>query len=331
MDDKRSPDELSELIDAVRPASDDLAQPDFARLAERSRRDAQTRAILQRSQRLDLAIGDALQDLPVPSGAVERLLTTLASAASASSSAVPSPPPPATDARARKVVTSTSAGNDRPDFSSCEAAVKLQRGAHDTPGSAHTPTAEDASPSRRSRFLTGALATTAVVALVGLWALQPAASQFGPHEVLNFLHSDWLFNVDEETLVQTPIDERQPPSRYPMAHAVSAPAKAWRRISDFLGRGGVAYQLRSPAARATLYVVDVEGAQDAPKVVDLPAEPNVEPLNETAGKAMSVWREGKLMYVLVVWGGANEYKSFVTRGGQLAHASNASTGSPFSG
>ena len=41
MDDKRPQDELSEQIDAVRPASDDLSHPDFARLAERSRRDAQ--------------------------------------------------------------------------------------------------------------------------------------------------------------------------------------------------------------------------------------------------------------------------------------------------
>ncbi len=41
MDDKRTQEDgLSEMIDAVRPASDDLAQADSARLAERSRRDA---------------------------------------------------------------------------------------------------------------------------------------------------------------------------------------------------------------------------------------------------------------------------------------------------
>lgn len=333
MDDKRPQDELSEQIDAVRPASDDLAQPDFMRLAEHSRRNADVRAVLQRSQRLDLAISDALQDLPVPAGAVERLLNTLSSAAAATDTQATTPDASASGVReawdsselSRSSATSAppTRENDPPDLQSRQAALK-QRRASDDESRAGDPSQESEEPHRRrTRFGMGALAAAVVVALAAWWVFLPGAGEFGPDEALHILNSDWLFNVDEAALAQTPIDDRLPPARYPLAQAVSVPATAWRRITDFLGRPGVAYQLRTPAARATLYVVDVEAALDAPQVVDLPAAPNVPPLT-TAGKAMSIWREGKLMYVLVVSGGEAEFKSFVTRGGQLARASSAS-------
>ena len=70
---------------------------------------------------------------------------------------------------------------------------------------------------RRSRPGMGALAAAAVVVLLAaFWLLQPGASEFGPDEALNILNSDWLFNVDEAAIAQTPIDERQPPPRYPV-------------------------------------------------------------------------------------------------------------------
>ncbi len=144
---------------------------------------------------------------------------------------------------------------------------------------------------------------------------QPAPGEFGPNEILN---SDWLFSVDESAAQQTPLDQKPPPPRYPMATAISIRPTAWRRIAGFLKRSdGVAYQLRSAKARATLYVIDAEAGHDAPQVTDLPPAPGSEPWT-TAGKAMSVWRSGKLVYVLVVWGGDAEYKSFITPSGQLA-------------
>ena len=103
-----------------------------------------------------------------------------------------------------------------------------------------------------------------------------------------------------------------------MATAIAIRPTAWRHISGFLERtDGVAYQLRSAKARATLYVTDADAGHDAPHVAELPTAPGSEPWT-TAGKAMSVWRSGKLVYVLVVWGGDAEYKSFITPSGQLA-------------
>jgi hypothetical protein len=279
--------------------------------------------VLQRSQRLDLAISDALQDLSVPPGAVELLLSTLASATSASEAPAQETSEPVVNSPCASASDSPQGEANRPDFRSCESAVKERRGSKGVPEEAKAPNHTDAPQRRRSRSGMGAILAAAVIAIAAWWVFQPGAGEFGPDEALNILNSDWLFNVDEAALAQTPIEERQPPSRYSMAQAVSVPATAWRRITDFLGRPGVAYQLRTPAARATLYVVDVEAALDAPQVVDLPAAPSAHPLT-TAGKAMSIWREGKLMYVLVVSGGEAEFKSFVTRGGQLAWASNAS-------
>lgn len=82
MDDKQLTEQrLRELADALRPASDDLSQPELAELAEQMRHDPHWKAVCQRSGRLDLAVSDAMHDLPVPPGAVDRLLARLAAVA----------------------------------------------------------------------------------------------------------------------------------------------------------------------------------------------------------------------------------------------------------
>ncbi len=71
---------LDEAIDACRPLSDDLDQPEFAELAKRIETDAEIRHLFERSQAFDTAVARAIkQDADVPAGLAERLLASLAS------------------------------------------------------------------------------------------------------------------------------------------------------------------------------------------------------------------------------------------------------------
>jgi len=101
--------------------------------------------------------------------------------------------------------------------------------------------------------------------------------------------------------------EKAPPKAYPPGrHVVRIPRMRWRRVSDFLGRPGVAYDLPGPGnARATLYVVKY-------KVADpLPATPPLRPALTTRGYSTSAWQAGPLLYVLVVQGESRTYRGFL--------------------
>src|SRR5262249_40548380 len=79
----------------------------------------------------------------------------------------------------------------------------------------------------------------------------------GALTVDEILASGWLAAVDETALEQTPIEKQAPPRRFPAPRSLAVQPIAWRAIKGLLGRPrGVAYQLRSAAARATLYVID---------------------------------------------------------------------------
>jgi len=68
---------LHEMLDACRPATDVPADPELAALAVELQQNAEARAILDRSQRLDVALGRAFREVSVPDGLAERLLAAL--------------------------------------------------------------------------------------------------------------------------------------------------------------------------------------------------------------------------------------------------------------
>jgi hypothetical protein len=83
--------ELREALDACRPGSDDLRQPEMASLAAAVDSDPRWQAAWARAQRCDAAIQQAFAEVSVPAGLCERLLATVAepvSAAATSASAV---------------------------------------------------------------------------------------------------------------------------------------------------------------------------------------------------------------------------------------------------
>jgi hypothetical protein len=320
MEDKRTVDQqTSEWIDAVRPASDDMSQPEFARLAERTRRDARVRNALQRSQRLDATIGDVMQDLPVPAGSVERLLGTLEAAAkkraAPTGGSTSEIPPPSVPNAAPTDKLSAGGASDRGVAADDQARKTI---AEEVVFEDNERPAKDgrAFP-MRSRAGLGALVAVCVVAVIG-WLVYPSSAHLlGPDEILTRVS---LLNVNEDAIEQHPMNLEKPPTGYAPWKSLAVQPTSWRRVKDFLGRRGVAYQLRSAKARATLYVIDADAGYEAPQIGELLSQPPDEPYPPTGGKAMSVWRSGKLVYVLVVSGGAAEYKSFITAGGQLAWA-----------
>jgi hypothetical protein len=104
-----------ELIDACRPDQDDLQRSELAAelgsLARESRGDASLAAAMQQSAQFDRNVREALDDVPVPSGLMERLLARCE--ASVDVPAVEAAPLPETSAVAETSV-SESAPEPRP-------------------------------------------------------------------------------------------------------------------------------------------------------------------------------------------------------------------------
>jgi hypothetical protein len=80
---------LIEAIEACRPQSDDLSQPDLAFLRVELARDPQLEEAFQRVQTTDAAVGRVFRDVPVPEGLADRLLARLAEARQLEAAKVP--------------------------------------------------------------------------------------------------------------------------------------------------------------------------------------------------------------------------------------------------
>lgn len=71
------PRELHERLDACRPGSDDLAQPELADVRAELQRDAGLRRRANKAEQFDRAVAASMQDVTVPLGLKERLLASL--------------------------------------------------------------------------------------------------------------------------------------------------------------------------------------------------------------------------------------------------------------
>jgi hypothetical protein len=82
-----------EAMEACRPASDDLADPEFAALAAELGRNRRLAVFFARLQKVDAVLAGAVQDVPVPAGLAGRLLAALAAQADALPVAAPADRP----------------------------------------------------------------------------------------------------------------------------------------------------------------------------------------------------------------------------------------------
>jgi hypothetical protein len=161
--------------------------------------------------------------------------------------------------------------------------------------------AEKSAPEVSRRWLLAGSGLLAVAAglLVAVWLGfargKPLSEQYVLDEAIRFFESSspesqpWSYELS--------------PEEYPFS-AMLLPGRTvrWHPISDFLGRGGVAYDLSMPeAGRATLYVLPCTAK-------GVGAAPALQPFT-TAGCSASVWQENGLLYVFVVQGDAATYQS----------------------
>lgn len=158
--------------------------------------------------------------------------------------------------------------------------------------------------SRRWWLVAGSLATAAAASLLvavwlGLEGRPPISAEYAVGEAIQSFASG----------VERPgysVAERPAPSEYPLSQWVLAiRGTTWQPLEGFLGRRGVVYHLPGPAgASAALYVVEQDN------VGDIGTEPEQHPFT-TAGCCASAWREGGLLYVLVVQGDRATYGRYL--------------------
>jgi hypothetical protein len=259
-----------EAMESCRPGANDLADPSMSHLEAEISANPQLEKTFDRLQQLDSRIGAAFHDVPIPPGLAERVLDNL------------------THARAETLVSN--ALNAEPDQ------------AADSDTSISLPSEGKRKVSRRWLLLAGGLLSTAAILFISLWLnfhnVESYSEQTVLDEAIRFFDAD---AVDGGILLA----ERSPPKAYQFSRSVFlSKGIHWRKISNFLGRSGIAYDLPGrDGGRATLYVVE----QSA---LGLGNEPQYRPFT-TGGFSASAWQEGGLLYVLVVQGEPNTYQNFL--------------------
>jgi hypothetical protein len=100
--------------------------------------------------------------------------------------------------------------------------------------------------------------------------------------------------------------DRPPPAGFPLSPAVlDVRGARWRSFEGFLGCRGVVYEFPGGAGtRAALFVVAAKGVEG------LDGAPALHPFT-TGGCCASAWREGVLLYVLVVQGDPATYNGYL--------------------
>lgn len=274
---------ILEALEVCRPicrghtGGQDLSDPALAELADLLSANPELRKVYERLQAVDAKLAAAFQEVPVPEGLAQRIVERLEAN------------------RAEQVAVGDAQ-------ESAEAPARL-------------PATEVSTGPRRAsrrRFLAvaGTLSTGAVLLVAALiyFGTRPHYDKpFVLREASNFFSNE-PGQRGGNLLANAPDD-------YRISREVRRfPGTRWRKISGFLGCGGVAYDLRGPggAGNATLYVVKltVTGLKDT--------QPPVRPPRNTANLCTAAWQEGKLLYVLVVGGSRRDYEDCLAPTGPVA-------------
>jgi hypothetical protein len=159
------------------------------------------------------------------------------------------------------------------------------------------------------RWLVGAAGGAAAVAasiVVAIVVLRPVAPTLTASEVWD---GAIVFFVGDHDVGGDLAAETEPPDAYPPGEDFSVsrfPWMRWRRVGDFLGLQGVAYDIGPPGGgpNATLYVV--KG-----RVPGLGSAPPLKPSRTTRNCSVGAWQADGLLHVLVVEGPPRTYENFV--------------------
>lgn len=272
--------EIQQAIDACRPGSEDLQQPEMALLAEAVLRDPGVRRRYERSLRFDAGVRQAFRDVPVPDGLGERLLAAVDSARGDS-------------ARVGAMAEASTCATCSP--ANHEVATQSK--------------AEGRWPGARRRRVWSVVAGTctaiAVLAAVALLvpyfrAAEPLPDDRLPGEILAWSEAVVRQGWNEDLLAAQALTR-------PLDRAVRANPRRWCSIAtaydsqtvvyDVASRGGelaLVFCMRCPVSRS-----------------QLPPLPPGTAFSATGGLTLGVWRRGDLVYVLAVRGGPNRYRQLI--------------------
>jgi hypothetical protein len=264
--------EIREAIDACQSGGDDLRSPALSPLAEVLACDPRWQTVYQRSQRCDAAIRRAVQDVPVPAGLCERLLTV---AAESTPAAVASAP-----------LVSEQAVSEPLDADDASLAASPTR-----------------PPVAWRRYWKSAVVATAAAAALALMLLHRAP---GPLPELNDDFSGEVIGWTEQASEYTWNDDLQA-ATLPLDSGVRAVPRRWSILATSYDRRTLIYDL-TPAGREFVYAfcIPLRGRSS-----ELPSLPPATPFSTTGGVAIGVWQNQDIVYVLAVRGGRSRYQTMI--------------------
>ncbi|REK13036.1 MAG: hypothetical protein DWQ37_10455 [Planctomycetota bacterium] len=260
IDESQMDNRIREGIEACRPASDDLSAQDLADVARAVTDDPEARQWFERIGRWDVAIGEAIEEVSVPEGLVDRIAARLQAE------------PAGAEHESPELLEGAVAAAAEPSASP-DAHVEVRPPQH--------------RPGWSRRHWAGATASAmvaaALVVMLGFWLNQ---DNDVPIEVLAGRWHDQLQNDAWE--------QHDFPKGFDIPAAVHARATRWQWIERIPTAPVVAYELvHETAGKAVLYVARMARP-------DLPSEPPSEPQHPTGGRTVAYWRSGGNVCVLVV-------------------------------
>jgi hypothetical protein len=277
-----SDERIWEALEVCRPDRDEASDPALARLIEEMAAHPQLGDFYQQIQDFDARLAERFQQLPVPPGLAKRIQAQLAIKSAETTEA----------SLLEAVVCSSTAEPYSPPWDASPAAAR----------STEKTFRCERAVSRRWLLTAGGLITIAAALFVMLYLGLRKADTCTPETAL---HEAIRYFMDEDAPPGDLLNKQSRPQGIAFSRAVSLhKGTRWRKIRDFLGRDGVAFDLPSrEGARATLYVIQRS-------VGELPTVPPLRPF--TTGRcAAAVWQEREFLYVLVVQGGPRTFQHFL--------------------
>jgi hypothetical protein len=266
--------EIQQAIDACRPGSDDLQQPEMAALAETIRREPDVRRRYECSQQFDGLVRESFRDVPVPDGLADRLLAAIA---------------PSLD---------TTTVESREPVARPPSEHHVRRAAEEA---ARWPRWK-----RRRIWAVMAGSLTAAAALVGFLLLAPyfSSSEPRPDDRLPGEIMAW-----SDAVVRQGWNEDLPAAQVlrPLDRAVRADPQRWCSIATTYDSQTVVYDVAPRGAEMALVFCMRCRVRDSM----LPEMPPWNAFSATGGLTLGVWRRGDMVYVLVVRGGSRRYRELI--------------------
>jgi hypothetical protein len=156
------------------------------------------------------------------------------------------------------------------------------------------------------------LSGVAAVAAIVLWTVWPHGAL--DRDGIAIEANSAFVDLAETKAVSRPLGAADRAAGFPFSEQLARFADVrWQPIERFVGRRGVAFQLRSPAGvRGTLFVVKLLGVVRAPTIsaASLPHRPTMHNAG-SGGLTTAIWQEHGHLFVLVVDGDARAFGQFL--------------------